>query len=241
MITIIADTHTHTIATDHAYSTLGENVAQAVRIGHKILCFTEHTPQMPGGPSELFFSTLSNLPRRIDGVMIIKGAELNIIDYNGGVDLPPELINGLEWVIASYHRPCIRAADVKTHTKGWIKIAENQDIHVIGHCGDPRFPFEHRPVLQAFKDCGKIVEINSHSFSARKGSLERCTRIAESCAELGIPVVVSSDAHFFQAIGEVGPALSMLEEIGFPQELILNADENRFLETLRRTSGKELD
>ena len=56
MITLIADTHTHTVATDHAYSTIGENTAQAARIGQKILCWTEHAPKMLGGPSSLFFA-----------------------------------------------------------------------------------------------------------------------------------------------------------------------------------------
>lgn len=238
MITIIADTHTHTVATDHAYSTIGENTAYAAHLGHKIICWTEHSPNMPGGPSQLFFSEIFNLPRYINGVLVIKGAELNIIDYEGGVDLPLKLVKNLEWVIASYHRPCIEAADIKTHTKGWIKIAENPHIHVIGHCGDPRYAFEHGPVLQAFKDCGKIVEINARSFSARPGSRENCLKIAEKCAELAIPIVVNSDAHYCLSIGEVKDALKALEDMQFPQELILNADYDRYLETLRRTSGQ---
>ncbi len=240
MITLIADTHTHTVATDHAYSTIGENTAQAARIGQKILCWTEHAPKMLGGPSSLFFAGIFDLPRYINEIMVIRGAELNIMDYEGRVDLSEKLVKQLEWVIASYHRPCIDPANVKTHTKGWIKIAENQDIHVIGHCGDPRYAFEHGPALQAFKDCGKIVEINAHSFTARPGSRENCIKIAEKCAELEIPIVVSSDAHHYLSIGDVGPALEVLEEMRFPPELILNGDYHRFLETLRRTTGQEL-
>ncbi|HHY52900.1 MAG TPA: phosphatase [Clostridiales bacterium] len=241
MITIIADGHTHTVATDHAFSTISENTAYAAQLSHKIICWTEHSPKMPGGPSQLLFSEIVALPRYINGVMVIRGAELNIIDYEGGVDLPMELVKRLEWVIASYHRPCIDPVDVKTHTKGWIKIAENPHIHVIGHCGDPHYAFEHGPVLKAFKECGKIVEINARSFSARPGSRENCIKVAEECAELGIPIVVNSDAHHYLSIGDVGTVLTALEEMKFPEELILNADYNRFLETLRRTSGQELN
>jgi len=83
--------------------------------------------------------------------------------------------------------------------------------------------------MKAFKECGKIVEINAHSFNARKGSDENCRKIAIACAERGIPVVVCSDAHYHLAVGEVEAAVDMLKEIGFPDELVLNADYDRFL------------
>ena len=44
---IIADTHTHTLACDHAYSTISENAAAAAGKGLRFLAMTEHTPQMP--------------------------------------------------------------------------------------------------------------------------------------------------------------------------------------------------
>ena len=50
----------------------------------------------------------------------------------------------------------------------------------------------------------------------------------------GVPVVVSSDAHFAGCVGSFSHALAMLESIHFPEELILNADEERFAQVLRR-------
>lgn len=237
---IIADTHTHTIACDHAYSTILENVACAKQTGVDFLCLTEHAPAMPGGASYIFFATLGNLPRVIDGVTILKGAELNILDYKGTVDLPEEITAKLDWVIASYHTPCIDPADIASHTEGWLKIAENPHIDVIGHCGNPLYAFEHKPVLEAFYESGKIVEINAHSFQARSGSSENCRAIAIGCAELGIPVVVSSDAHLAYDIGNVEPALAMLEEIGFPKELILNINRDIFARTVENICGLAL-
>ena len=237
---IIADTHTHSIACDHAYSTVLENAVQAANVGLKHICLTEHAVAMPGSPSIIYFKTLRNLPRVINGVTILKGAELNIMDYSGKVDLPDEVLEDLEWVIASYHGVILPPADIKSHTRGWMNIAANPLIHVIGHCGNPSFNFEHKPVLQAFKDSGKVVEINSHSFMARKGSYEHCREIAILCAEIGVPVVVSSDAHHSSFVGAVDRSVALLEEIGFPEELILNADEDRFLSAARKLSGKSL-
>ena len=229
---IIADTHTHTLACDHAYSTFLENAEQAKAVGLEFLCSTEHACTMPGAPSLVYFKTLRNLPRTLCGVTILRGAELNVLDFNGKVDLPDEIIGGLEWVIASCHRECLIPADEKSHTNGWIKIAENPKIHVIGHCGDSRFSFEKKAVIQAFRDTGKIVEINAHSFDVRPGSRENCRAIASLCAEFGVRVVVSSDAHHSSSVGDVGAAVRLLEEIGFPEELILNADSARFKQTV---------
>ena len=238
---IIADTHTHTVACDHAFSTVSENAASAAASGLKFLCLTEHSPAMPGAPSYIYFKTLRNIPRSICEVTILKGAELNIMDYSGAVDLPEEIIANLEWVIASCHAELLAPKDKKSHTNCWAQIAANPIVHVIGHCGDPRFSFEHKPVIKAFKDAGKIVEINSHSFTAREGSYENCREIAFACAEFGVPVVVSSDAHHASYIGNVGASVEMLSEIGFPEELIINADEECFLKTVRRLSGGNLD
>ncbi|MDR2908692.1 MAG: phosphatase [Oscillospiraceae bacterium] len=237
---IIADTHTHTVACDHAYSTFSENAARAKTAGLDFICATEHASAMKGAPGPVYFSTLHNLPRVLDGVTIIRGAELNILDYEGGVDLTEGVLKNLEWVIASYHSVCIEPADIAAHTRGWINIAANPLIHVIGHCGDSRYNFEHKPVLEAFKTAGKIVEINNHSFHVRPGTHENCKKIAIACAEYGVPIVVSSDAHHATHIGELGDAIAMLGEIGFPEELVLNADSTRFLSAVSRVSGKRV-
>ncbi|GHU81832.1 hypothetical protein FACS1894191_8740 [Clostridia bacterium] len=80
---IIADTHTHTFACDHAYSTIGENAAAAAKNGLSFLAITEHCPSMLGAPSLVFFFILGDIPRVIDGVTIImvgfhKGANTKI-------------------------------------------------------------------------------------------------------------------------------------------------------------------
>jgi len=241
MVSIVGDTHTHSVACDHAHSTILENAKQAKKLGHTFLCLTEHAPSMPGAPSWMHFATVvQNIPRVVEGVTIIKGAELNILDYDGTVDLPARIIESLEWVIASFHPPCLQATTPAEHTKGWIKIAENPHIHVIGHCGRDWFEFEHLPALRAFKEFGKIVEINAQSSTYGKSSRSNCLKIAALCAELEIPVVIGSDAHFCTRVGDVAGAIALLEEIGFPRELILNADHDRFLQIVRHTSGKEI-
>ena len=49
-----------------------------------------------------------------------------------------------------------------------------------------------------------------------------------------MPIVVDSDAHFETEVGCFDQALAMLREIDFPQELILNASEQRLNDYLAR-------
>ena len=42
------DTHTHTVSSGHAYSTVTENAKYAASIGLEIIGMTDHAPKMPG-------------------------------------------------------------------------------------------------------------------------------------------------------------------------------------------------
>ena len=235
---IIADTHTHTLATDHAYSTLRENAEAAAAAGLAAICLTEHSPGMPGGPSWIFFGGYRMIPETISGVRVFKGIETNILDYSGALDMDKIEREWLELVIASMHTPNLAPATRAEHTACWLKIAENPLVDVIGHCGDMRYDFDHDAVFPAFKKHGKIVEINSHSLNARPGTEISCAKIAKKCAELEIPVFVSSDAHHESMIGNVRKALELLEGIGFPEKLALNAERERFFKTMERITRR---
>ncbi len=241
MAKIIAETHCHTCACDHAYSTLLENVREAARKQIPFLCVTEHGPKMVDGPHEGYFGNIVRVvPEVLEGVVVLKGAEANILDYEGSLDVPERYLKKLDWVIASYHTVCIQPATPEEHTNGWIAVAKNPLVDVIGHCGDQRFAFDMEKAVRAFAEYGKIVEINAHSFTARPGSAENCLEIAKLCKKYRVPVVCSSDAHFCTGIGEVGESLALLEQVDFPEELILNIDYDRFLRVAREKSGKKL-
>ena len=65
------DTHTHTSASGHAYSTLIENAKSAKQNGLAMFCTTDHSESMPGAPHYWFFSNQRVLPRLIEDVAII--------------------------------------------------------------------------------------------------------------------------------------------------------------------------
>ncbi|MCI8622314.1 MAG: phosphatase [Provencibacterium sp.] len=234
----IADTHTHTIMSGHAYSTLSENMAAAAQAGLRFLCSTEHASLMPDAPHFLYFDGMRILPDSLSGVYLIRGCEVDIVDVKGTLDLPENTLKKLEWVIASLHPPVYRPAGVEAHTETWLQIARNPLVDVIGHCGDGRYRFDYETVIREFARNGKIVEINANSFRVREGSQENCRVIAQLCKKHGVRIVVSSDAHHCSWIGNFGPVPQMLQEIGFPEEQILNANYERFAATLEKKTGR---
>ena len=64
MIKDVMDTHTHTLASGHAYSTIRENVAAAARKGLELLAVTEHAPRMIGSSQLIYFQNLAGLRGR---------------------------------------------------------------------------------------------------------------------------------------------------------------------------------
>ena len=75
---------------------------------------------------------------------------------------------------------------------------------------------------------GKLVEINNSSFRIRQNSYENCKKIASLCKKYSVPIILNSDAHFCTQIGVFTESLKLLEEINFPEELVINSDITRF-------------
>lgn len=96
-----ADTHSHTLASGHAYSTVKEMAAAAEAKGLKALALTEHAPKMPGTCGLFYFQNLDVVPRKCGGIRLLMGAEVNIMDETGRIDLPESTCRDLDIVIAS--------------------------------------------------------------------------------------------------------------------------------------------
>lgn len=234
---IIADTHTHTLASTHAYSTITENAKAAKRNGVKAIAMTDHTPPMPDAPHIWHFYNMKIIPRKIDGVYIIRGAETNILNFDGEIDLTQEILDQLEWVVASFHDPVCEPGNIEQNSRAYELLARNPYVDVIGHSDTDWYPYEYERVIKVFKEYDKLIEINENSIKRRRGAKKNCAEIARLCKKHGARVIVNSDAHYADEIGTVPDAIKLLEEVNFPKELILNADWDRFKEYIVNKRG----
>lgn len=232
---ILMDTHTHTVASGHAYSTLEENVRQAAARGLKLIAITDHGPAIPDGTGPFHFRNFSVIPQFLEGVEVIMGAELSIMDFHGSVDLPEEILKLLNLVIASYHPPCLKGGTMAENTAGMLAVMENPYIDIIGHPGDPKYPLDITAVVNTSVRTGTLLEINNMSVTpggSRAGSRENMVKLLKYCRKRDMPVILGSDAHFSTWVGEFTNAIALLEEIQFPEELVLNASIEAFKKAL---------
>ena len=225
-----ADLHTHTIASTHAYSTIMENCQWAEKYGIEAIAMTDHAMAMPDSPHEWHFENLRCLPRKICGVTVLKGIESNIVDIEGNIDVPEWMLKNLDWVVASMHEQAIKTDTVENITNAYLKVCKNPYVDVIGHCTSDAFFFEYEKCVKAFKEYDKLVEINESSIINKAGSRKNCYELLKLCKKYEVPVVVDSDAHFCQNIGQCPNAMKIIEEVGFPEELVYNADWNKIRE-----------
>lgn len=231
---ITVDTHTHTNVSAHAYSTLEENLRYAKEIGLEAVAITNHGPAMTDAPHVWHFMNMVNIPRDINGVKVLYGAETNIIDEDGSLDIDSSVLSMLDVVIASMHHDTFRPHDRAIHTQAYINALKNPYVDIIGHSGAPEYEYDIDAVLSLAKKEGKMIEINNNSHLVRRSNIENCKKIAKRCKELGVYVTVSSDAHISYQVGSFDAALSMLKEIDFPEELIANLTFEKFIKIMRQ-------
>ncbi len=226
---IIADTHCHTIASTHAYSTVMENIQAAKNQGLYALAITDHAESTPGSPGTWYFNNLNTIPKEVEGVKVLKGVEVNVLNSKGEIDIPKDVKAPLNWVVASIHDISYTGKHgLEECTQAWLNISKNPCVNVIGHSGMASFVYDYEKVIPEFGKNGKLVEINNASFYVRESSISNCKKIAETCKKHSVPIIINSDSHFCTNVGKFDNALRLINEINFPEELIINADKKRF-------------
>jgi putative hydrolase len=223
-IKLIADLHVHTVASGHAYSTVEEYAAAAKKKGIKVIAITDHGPAMPGGASPYHFSNQRMIPERLNGVKILKGGEINIIDSEGHLDLADEFLKTMDFVSIAMHPMCgYEGAGEEGNTKALLKAMKNRYVRVLAHPGNPMFPIDHEKVIPEAKERGILIELNNSSLTiSRKGSLDRCFAIAKFVKKIGWKVTLGSDAHISTMVGDLDTVLKMAVDAGLKRDDIIN-------------------
>ena len=221
----LLDLHTHTIASGHAYSTIKEMTQAAAEKGIKLLGITEHAMAMPGTCHVFYFQNMKVIPREQFGVELMFGSELNVVDYDGNVDMDEHTMKRLDYAVASFHPPCVTPGSMAENTRSACKVMENPHVLILGHPDDGRFSMNYEEIVRTAKATGTLIELNNSSLNPqgfRKNAFENDKIILGLCMKHDVPIVVNSDAHIDVDVGNHIFAQKVLAEVGFPEELILN-------------------
>jgi len=136
---------------------------------------------------------IRELEQGLGSIKILAGSEVDI-RADGSLDYPDDLLNHLDWVVASVHSAM--GQDAETMTARIIKAMHNPHVTAIGHL-TTRMIGERKPIeadfeaiFRAAAETGTALEIN-----ASPQRLDLKDIHAHRARELGVPLVIDSDAH----------------------------------------------
>ena len=203
---IKGDLHDHTDWSD-GRDPMEAMVLEAKARGLQYVAITDHSVGrgIANGLSperlQSHLAQLREIETRVGGIKLLHGTEMDI-RADGTLDYADEILAGLDWVIGSVHSAMNQ--DSHTMTERIIAAMRNPYVSVIGHLttrliGD-RQPIEadFEALFRAAADTGTAMEIN--------GSLERLDLKdvhVHRARELGVPLVISTDAHAVEALDNI--------------------------------------
>ena len=240
MIKYVLDSHTHTVASGHAFQTIREMTQMASQKGLELLAITEHSMKMPGTCHEFYFQNYRILDRNAFALPTLFGVELNILDENGAVDMEPQLLETMDVALASLHPPCVRFMSEKEVTNTIIQICKNPQIQIIGHLDDSRFPVDYDEVVRSAADTHTIFEVNNSSLaptSYRPGAHDNYLKLLEACEKHGVEIILNSDAHSDMLIGAHNYSEPLVLSSGFPIEHIVNDSVSHYMSYMKEKTS----
>lgn len=239
---IKADFHTHTVASQHAYSTLKENIDAAKSLGMKYIGVTEHfigvgdTLQISNEIARI--NCLEERTKRLKGFRAIGGVELNLGQQNEliesikGVNLRLGGMHEWYWSVKHQDIEALKRTVKDYIDRGYINVIAHpeRNIHVLAN---GKYGTELTPAVKEYyqwlveytKKHRVFIEFNEYSAEHDVGgSRKRMEYLIKLARDNSNPITLGSDAHFYTEVGVFPVVTKLLNKVGYPQELILNCN-----------------
>ncbi|GAA0251842.1 phosphatase [Faecalicatena contorta] len=233
------DIHTHTIASGHASTATITDMAKAAASRNlKMLGISDHGPATCGGGKPSYFRSLSYAQKERLGVEMLYGAEANILNNDGKLDLENSILAKLDYVIASIHKPVKKPGTMEENTDAYIAAMKNPYVRIIGHCDDVKYPVDYLEIVKAAMKYDVLLEINNSSLSPdgyRGDTRFNDLMILNLCRHYHYPVIFASDSHGTKHVGDFTFSLELAQLAGMPDSLIMNYSLKAFKCFLERS------
>ncbi len=236
---IKGDLHSHTTLSD-GRNTLEEMADAARERGYAYLAITDHSASHGFGDHV----TAERLWERIEeirewnkgkrGFRLLAGSEINI-GLDGTLDYPDDLVEALDWVVASVHTSF--AIPEKEMTARVLEAIENPQVNCIGHLTGRligrREPYaiDVEAVAAAAARTGTTIEINGNP--NRRDLSEHHARLAR---EAGVTIVLNTDAHGVDTLDNIAYAVATARRAWLTAADVANARGWREFSKLLRGS-----
>ncbi|MEA2293720.1 MAG: polymerase [Solirubrobacteraceae bacterium] len=231
------DLHCHTTASDGRNS--AEQMARAAMArGLEYLAITDHSASHGFGNAVSADQLLANaemvreLNASLDGFELLIGTEANILP-DGSIDYPDEVLEQLDWVIASVHTSF--GMSEREMTARMVHAMEHPLVDAIGHATGRKI--ETRPpyalsvdrLIEAAVRTHTMLEINS---AADRRDLNDV--YARAASEAGVPILIDSDAHGVNTLGIVRWGVATARRAWLGPDQVANTRSWAAFSTLRK-------
>jgi DNA polymerase (family X) len=200
------DLHCHTTWSDGKASVLEMGETGRAR-GYEYLAICDHTPSVGAVPGLTAADVvrqgeeIAAANERLAPFRILRGIECDIL-RDGSLDLPDDVLAGLDWVQASVHGG--QRMPERELTKRTVEAMRNPHVRCLSH---PKGRIiNHRPenaldldaVFDVALETGVALEVNGLPDRLDLGG-EHVRR----AVEVGVKIVVSTDAHSVRGLGNM--------------------------------------
>ena len=243
---VVADLHTHTVHS-HGTGTVLANATVAASRGLETVGITEHGPQAIPWVAVDSAATYEQIrvearaAEKATGVRVLVGAECNVMNPAGDLDMTGPDLARLDLVLAGLHlliwpadprglpgaarlvlpnlRPLrlfrrVRARARATNTKALTEAVRRYHIDIVTHPG-LHLPVDTPELARACAARGTRMEISSRHHQTDEAYVR-------AAAREGVDFVFSSDAHRPSQVGDLARCLRVAERAELAPERVWN-------------------
>jgi putative hydrolase len=229
------DLHVHSIFSLCGIHTVLELLERAKELGMKGFAVTDHGSVLGGRLNNPFFERFKS---PCPDVKILKGVECNILDNTGKIDAPRSFMEFIDVVLLGLHPNTALKQTEKAYTDMLVAaMRKNPCIDIITHPNDPHYPVDFKRLAVEVKIHGIAIELNNSKILYARTEVQTAVDLIETCRDVGCFMAVNSDTHAIHELGDDASVRPLLKAANFPEELIVNRDEEsalRFIADRRR-------
>ena len=192
------DLHMHTTASDGT-ATIAEMVEAAMKRGLEYIAITDHSKRvsmangLDAARLRAHWKEIDRIRQRTTGIEVLCGIECDILE-DATLDLADDVLAEADWVLAVLHYGLKQPRE--QIMKRLLAAIRNPHVSALGHLTGrilgrrPGAEMNRDEVLKAAADHGVMIEINAHP-----SRLDIDDVGAAAARDLGIPIVIDTDAH----------------------------------------------
>ncbi|WP_417395149.1 DNA polymerase/3'-5' exonuclease PolX [Gimesia chilikensis] len=236
---IRGDLHMHTTATDGKAS-IQEMAEGALAKGYQYIAITDHSKRvtMANGLDakrlRAHWKEIEKVQQKVPDIQILKGIECDILE-DGTMDLPDDVLSEADWVIAVLHYGLKQPQD--QINKRLLNAIQNPHVSILGHLSGrligkrPGADLNYGEILKAAADHGVMLEINAHPMRLDIDDIH-----AARAKELGIPIVINTDAHSVGGLDVMQYGVYQARRAGLTKKDVANTKTWKQFEKLLKKS-----